>query len=147
MTLHSSMRPDRLAHHHPPLSGWTTTWTDGPPSDWDEIRSRLRSLHPPKTERVRQGSEPRVVVGPAASSAVAGLTVETPDGLHEARVSWRRAEAPSPSSALPALPPLRDLLAAIPAVRWWQEHDPLLVQRTLLLVSLLLLVLLILQLL
>jgi hypothetical protein len=146
MTLQSSMRPDRFAHHHAPTGGWTTTWKDGPPSDWDEIRDRLRSLHPPKVERARQSSGPRIIVGSAAPSAVAGLTVETREGPQPAWVSWRRADESAASSPMPSLPSPRELLAAIPLVRWWREHDPLLVQRVLLLVSVLLLVLVVLQL-
>jgi hypothetical protein len=148
MTLQSSMRSDGIASHRAPFGGWTTTWSDGPPSDWDEIRDRLRSLHSAGSERRRQPARagvPEVIVSASQPSLAVGLTLDTSDHPQRARLSWRRADAPSPSPLRALLAPLRGLLASLPAARWWQEHDPLLVQRLLLLVSVLLLVLLVLQ--
>jgi len=147
MTLHSPMRPDGVAHHQHAMSGWTTTWKDGPPSDWDEIRDRLRSLHAPKGGRAKEAraTEPRVLVA-TAPPAVATPAMETLDGPHPARVSWRRADVATPAWFAGVLTRLRDALACPRLPRWWREHDPLLMQRVLLLVNALLVVVLVLQL-
>ena len=110
---------DRIAPH----AGWASTWSAAPSSDWDELRLRLRSLHAPEIG-CRQSVQ--------AAAAEATPALEMLHGPQPARVSWRAAPGSPPAR-------LRDrLLHDLPLPRWWSEHDPLTVQRVLLVIALLL---------
>lgn len=145
-------RPDGVAHHHRATPGWTTTWTDGPPDDWDEIRDRLRSLHTSKSatkparKRERVAFAHTIVAQPAGPAAPSlPPSIEALAGPQPARVSWRPADAVVPPILLTVAAWLSAHVTAFPSTRWWRESDPLVAQRILLVVALLLTVLIVLQ--
>ena len=149
MSFPSTTRPDPREHQRAVL-GWTTAWTDGPPDDWDEIRSRLRALRQPKQGRRRMRAD-RVL--PVVSTSVTGRSLpalvppalETLGGPQPSRVSWRRADAVIPTACVAIAATLGRVIETLRMARWWYEHNPLLMQRVLLLVAVLLAVLISLQ--
>lgn len=146
MTPGSSLRPEWSPRNNA-SGGWTTSWTDGPPSDWDEIRDRLRSLHPPKgtAGRARRAAA-HELTAKAALALAAPPPIESLGGPSPARVSWRRADQIVPTPLL-SLAEWLDQLTLVRQLRhWWYVHDPLLVQRLALVTSLLLVALVVLAL-
>jgi len=122
MTLPSTASRDET---RPAGAGWTTAWTDGPPTDWDEIRARLRSFN-------GRGSGAARDFPPVAAQQP--LDAATGD-----QTSARRGSggASAPSQLMTRLK--REYR------RLWRDYDPLLTQRLLMLTILLLIVLILMQ--
>jgi hypothetical protein len=111
----SEETPDR-----PPAAGdWTTSWAGTPPEGWDEVRGRMRVLRGGATHGGHGHPTP---------------ALELLEGPQPARVSWRRAE-PGVGAAVGAVELwLHRMAGRLWSPSWWREHQPLTVQRILVLI-------------
>jgi hypothetical protein len=138
MTLRTSSRPDLLAFRSGIADTWAGGHHDGPPEDWDEIRARLRALHQSGRARRRHAIGVVRSLDPRPACDDEGDGTATDPRL--LRVTWRPADMLIPAGMISFLAWLYTVLAPAAARRWWHQHNPLLVQRLLVVVSVLLLV-------
>ena len=104
--------------------------------------------NPTAAARGREAPAPRrqaSVPPPATAPVVAPAAIEATHGRQPARVRRRGTETITPAALLAVVAWLRGMRFPTPLLRWWREHDPLLMQRLLLVIALVLAVLVTLQ--
>jgi hypothetical protein len=85
--------------------------------------------------------QPRRAPAAAVSQPAGPPPLELLRGPQPSRVSWREAHRTPPTLVLALGALVQRLLARFHTPHWWKEHDPLTVQRALLMITLLLAIL------
>lgn len=127
----------RAATAHVPSSIGYLRILDGPPADWDELKARIRTPVPRvRMWRGRCARKPLYRM-PAELSSPPSRTSTAPAQTH---ARWRPADQGF-AVALTTMLTRRCAAMVRPlAGTWWRRYDPVLVQRLLLLLSVLLIV-------
>jgi len=133
MTVHSSPRGESGVGEQATGAAWTSRWSGGPPSDWDELRARLRTYHDQLSGR--EDETPVLPPGPAAAGKAA----------HIVRPAASQRARPIPLKAPSAEDVDYGTVFDLPIIRWWQVHNPLVMQRAVLVLCVMLAILLLLQ--
>lgn len=133
MTAHSSPRGESGNGGQPAGPARTNRWSGGPPADWDEIRSRLRTYHEQAAGRTDEAP------APAASPVANGKAA------HVIRPATAPRARPMPLQAPAAEDVDCGSVFELPVLRWWQAPNPLVMQRAVLVLCVMLAILLLLQ--
>ena len=110
----------------------TRNWSAGPPADWDEIRERLRSYSDQVSGRT--------------SEAVAPAPLPRSNGRppHVIKPAVREPARRMPMGAPAAEDVDFGIVFDLPFIRWWKVHNPLVMQRAVLVLCVLIALLLLL---